>query len=218
MAILEGIFSQHSVVLCTNGAAGDVDPTLEMPYWGPRTDWMARRLGRIFAAQVLECAERVEVQELTSIGSALETVNLPVRPDWFQLLEVEQERMQQEFSSGWSLSSVTKRILRERVIHTEVQALRLNDLILVGFPGEVFAETSLKLKSETQNSAIAVLELTNDNIGYIPTALVFAEGGYEVGQHLWGRVTPEATDLLLAAARRVINKLTNDKFVIKAQT
>jgi hypothetical protein len=218
MAILEGIFSQHSVVLCTNGAAGDVDPTLEMPYWGPRTDWMARRLGRIFAAQVLECAERIEVQELTSIGSALETVNLPVRPDWFQLLEVEQERMQQEFSTGWSLSSVTKRILRERVIHTEVQALRLNDLILVGFPGEVFAETSLKLKSETQNSAIAVLELTNDNIGYIPTALVFAEGGYEVGQHLWGRVTPEATDLLLAAARRVINKLTNDKSVIGSQT
>lgn len=209
MAILETTFGKHSVVLCTNGAAADVDPTLEIPYWGPRTDFMARRLGRIFAAQVLECAERIEMEELISIGAIQETVNLTVRPDWFQLLEVEQERMQQEFSTGWSLSSVTKRILRERVIQTEVQALRLNDLILVGFPGEVFAETGLKLKSEIQNSAIAVLELTNDNIGYIPTAQAFAEGGYEVGQHLWGRVTPAATDLLLAAARRAINRLTN---------
>ncbi|MEA3336155.1 MAG: neutral/alkaline non-lysosomal ceramidase N-terminal domain-containing protein [Chloroflexota bacterium] len=210
MAILEEIMGDPSVVLCTNGAAADVDPTAEMPCWGPRDDRMARRLGRIFSAQVLECLERIEVQEITPVGFAQELVDLPVRPDWIQLFESGQERMQQEFSKGWQLSSVTKQILRERIIHTEVQALRLNDLILFGFPGEVFAETGLQLKAKSQNCSVAVVELANDDIGYIPTAQAFLEGGYEVGQHLWGRITPEATDLLVAAGGRVIERLTDD--------
>lgn len=207
MAVLERALGESAVTLCTNGAAADVDPTLEMPYWGPRNDAMARHLGRIFAAQVLECLERVEVQDVAVVGAAQEPVDLAVRPDWIRLLQAEQERMQQEFSTDWSLSSVTTQILKERVIHTEVQALRINGLILIGFPGEVFAEVSLKLKPEAPDRAIAVLELANDNVGYIVTPEAMAEGGYEVGQHLWGRVTPESMEVLMAAARRAISRL-----------
>lgn len=207
MAVLESVLGKSAVALCTNGAAGDVDPTLEMPYWGPRNDANARHVGRIFAAQVLECLERVEVQDMAHIGSTQELVDLEVRPDWIRLLEAEQERMSQEFSKGWSLSSVTARTLHERVIHTEVQALRLNGLILVGFPGEVFAEVSLGLKSEVKNRAVAVVELANDNIGYVAPPEAFAEGGYEVGQHLWGRATPEAMEVLMNAARRAISQV-----------
>ncbi len=218
MATLEEIMGDHSIVLCTNGAAADVDPTQEMPCWGPRDDRMARRLGRIFSAQVLECLERIQVQDITPVGFALESVALAVRPDWVQLFEGGQERMQQEFSKGWERSSVTNRILQERIIHTEVQALRLNDLILLGFPGEIFAETGLQLKAKSQNCSVAVVEVANDDIGYIPTVQAFHEGGYEVGQHLWGRITPEATDLLMAAAGRVIDRLMNDKSVLDAFT
>jgi hypothetical protein len=135
-------------------------------------------------------------------------VDLEVRSDWIRLLEAEQECMQQEFSTDWSLSSVTARTLQDRVIHTEVQALRMNDLILIGFPGEVFSEVSLQLKSESSNRAIAVLELANDNVGYIVTPEAMAEGGYEVDQHLWGRVTPQSMEVLMAAARRAIDRLT----------
>ena len=209
MAALESVLGEPCVVLCTNGAAGDVDPTLEMPYWGPRNDANARRLGRIFAAQVLECLERVEVEDIAILGAARERVDLKVRSDWTRLLETEQERMSQEFSNGWALSSVTAQILQEQVIHTEVQALRLNGLILVGFPGEVFASVSLKLKSEVENRAVAVVELANDDIGYVASPETFAEGGYEVGQHLWGRVTPEAATVLMNAARRAIRSHTD---------
>jgi hypothetical protein len=207
MATLETVLGEGTVALCTNGAAADVDPTLEMPYWGPRNDVMARRLGRIFAAQVLECLERVEVGDITTLGAAQELVDLQVRDDWIRLLETEQARMKQEFADGWSLSSAVVRALEERVIHSEVQALRLNGLILVGFPGEVFAQMSLKLKSAFQGHGIVVVELANDNVGYIPPREAFEEGGYEVAQHLWGRVTPAATEELMAASRRVIGRL-----------
>jgi hypothetical protein len=116
--------------------------------------------------------------------------------------------MRQEFSAGWSLSPAAAQALEERVIHTEVQALRLNGLTLVGFPGEVFAEMSLKLKSETQGHGIAVVELANDNVGYVAPPRPFAEGGYEAAQHLWGRVKPDSVDALMAAAHQAINRLT----------
>jgi hypothetical protein len=210
MAFLEHAMEETPVVLATAGAAADVDPTLEIPYWGPRNDAMAQRVGRIFAAQVLECLERIEVNNITTLGTAQELVELEVRPDWLCLLETEQERMQQEFSAGWSMTSVLRQILEERVIHTEVQALRLGRLILVGLPGEIFAESGLKLKKETYQGVVTVLELTNDNVGYIAPAQAFVEGGYEVGQHLWGRVTSDATEVVLAAARRTIDRLIQD--------
>lgn len=206
MAILESVLGEWSVVLCTNGAAADVDPTLEMPYWGPRNDQVARHLGRIFAAQVLECLERIEVEDITTVGAAQERVDLEVRADWVRLLKAEQERMRQEFSEGWSLSPATIQALEERMIHTEVQALRLNGMILVGFPGEVFTETSLKLKSEYQDLGVTVVELANDSVGYLAPSAIFAEGGYEVAQHVWGRVTPDSVDVLMAAAGRVITR------------
>jgi hypothetical protein len=210
MAFLEHALEEAPVVLATAGAAADVDPTLEIPYWGPRNDAMAQRVGRIFAAQVLECLERTEVNNITTLQAAQELVELEVRSDWLRLLETEQERMQQEFSTGWSMTSVMQQTLEARVIHTEVQALRLGRLILVGLPGEIFAESGLKLKRETYQGVVTVLELANDNVGYIAPAQAFAEGGYEVGQHLWGRVTPDAIEVVLAAARRLIDRLIHD--------
>jgi hypothetical protein len=208
MHILEGVLGESSVVLCTNGAGADVDPTLEMPYWGPRTDANAHHLGRIFAAQVLEELARIQVDDIIAIDAAQELVNLPVRSDWISLLEKEQERMEQEFSHGWQLSSVTKRILQDRLIQTEIQALRVGGLVLVGFPGELFVESGLNLKSKFDDPAVAVLELANDNIGYLPTHSAFNTGGYEVARNLWGRVSPEGVDTLMNAAQRVVNIVT----------
>jgi neutral ceramidase len=217
MHILENVFNGTGIAFLTNGAAGDVDPTLEMPYWGPRTDAMSKHLGTLFAAQVLECLERIEVKEITLLGSIQQPITLQVRESWFQLLEHETDRMQQEFAQGWKLSSSVQRILQERVIQTEIQVLKLGDIFLVGFPGEIFAETGLKLKASVPGRAVIALELTNDDIGYIPPQHTFTEGGYEVAQNLWGRAEPAAADLLLKAAQRLINEISKpaDEYILQ---
>jgi aminoglycoside N3'-acetyltransferase len=207
MDTLEKVLGPQAVALCTIGTAGDVDPTLEMPFWGPRNDRNARHLGRIFAAQVLEHLERVKVQEVTDVKVAQEKLSLDVRREWIDLLQVDKDRLVQEFAEGWSSNPVLEQLLREKVIHTEVQGLRLNDMILLGLPGEVFVEIGGHLKNTIPGIAISIVELANENIGYIPTPKVWAEGGYEVGQHLWGRITLDGTDKLEAAARRIISTL-----------
>jgi neutral ceramidase len=209
MSCLEAAYHDTCIVLCTNGAAADVDPTLEMPFWGPRNDQNASRLGKIFAAQVLECAERVSVEELAQLQISQQKVDLEVREDWIRLLEDEKERMQQEFSKDWNFSSVTNQLLESGVIQTEVQTIHLNSLFMVGFPGEIFSSTGLKLKSNVDGRAAIAIELSNDNIGYIPTTEAFEEGGYEVATTLWGRVKPNAEGKLLSAALASIDELKN---------
>jgi len=204
MAALEAVLGEQAIVLCTNGTAADVDPTLEMPFWGPRNDAMARHIGLLFAAQVLECLERIEVSDKVIIGASRQCVDLPVRPDWVQLVQEERERLRQEFASLGPKSATITEAIREGVIHTDVQALRLNDLTLVGFPGEVFTDTGLRLEFEVEEGKVRIIELANDYIGYIPTPKAYAEGGYEIGPHLFTRVGPDAEETLLAAARRAI--------------
>ena len=173
-----------------------------MPFCGPRNDANALRFGRIFAGQVLEAAERIEVTDQTTLAGARVIVDLPVRPDWLRLLQAEQAQLAQEFAAVQVQNPVLSPILAEGVIHTEVQAIRVNDLALVGLPGEVMTSTGRKIKSAY--SEAAVVELANDCVGYILTPEAAAEGGYETGLHLWTRVTAEAEAALLEAAQQAL--------------
>jgi len=205
MQAVEEVFGEETVFLATNGTGGDVDPTGEIDPWGPRDQAAAARVGRIFASQVLELLERVEVQDVTALAAARRLVELPVREDWLSLVEKEQARMCQEFAGQWELSDSIKETVVRRRIETEVQALRLGKLALIGLPGEVLVEMGQKIKAGNRHTAI--IELANDDIGYIPTHQASAEGGYEVGRHLWGRATPAAEEILVAAARNLIQEL-----------
>jgi len=207
MAALERVFDDSPVFLCTNGAGGDVDPTGEIAPWGPRDQVSASRVGRILASQILESLERTQVQEATKLGVSSRVVSLPVRDDWISLLEEEQARMCQEFAGEWQLSDSIREVLSRRRIETEVQVFRLGDLALVGLPGEVLVEMGQKIKAGTGGPGVAIIQLTNDDIGYIPTHRAFSEGGYEVGRHLWGRAKPEAEDILVPTARELIEEL-----------
>ncbi len=205
MHALEGALGGQAVALCTNGTAADVDPTLEMPIWGPRDDANALRLGRLYAAQVLELLERAQVGDEAVIGAAASAVDLPVRADWKRLVQAEASHLRQEFASVDPATAALARILREGVIHSEVQALRFNDLYLVGLPGEVMTSTGRKLRRSWPNAA--VVELANDSVGYILTPEAEAEGGYETGLHLWTRTTAGGERILIDIASRLLRDL-----------
>jgi neutral ceramidase len=207
MHALESALGGQAVALCTNGTAADVDPTLEMPVWGPRNDANALRLGRIYAAQVLELLERAPVGDEASIGAARCSVELPVRADWKRLVQAEPSLLRQEFASANPASQTLAQIIREGVVHSEVQVLRLNELCLVGLPGEVMTSTGLKLQKDWPNAA--VVELANDTVGYILTPEAESEGGYETGLHLWTRTTARGEAVLLEAAANLLKTTAN---------
>jgi len=67
---------------------------------------------------------------------------------------------------------------RPETTRAEVQVLSIGDVKLVGLPAEPFVELGLAIKRRVRGAF--VLGYTNGNVGYVPTASAYPEGGYEV--------------------------------------
>ena len=77
----------------------------------------------------------------------------------------------------------TRRQLAPRqgeVRRTWLQAIRLGHVVLVGVPGEMFAELGLAIRRRSPFRHTFVVGLANDEIGYIPDQRAFDHGGYQV--------------------------------------
>lgn len=87
----------------------------------------------------------------------------------------------------------------------QVQVFKLtNDLVIVGVPGEVFAELGLAIRKASPFKMTMVVELTNVHIAYLPTRKAFLQGGYET---LNSRLAPGGGELLVESAIRQLKQL-----------
>ena len=62
-------------------------------------------------------------------------------------------------------------------IHSEVQALQLGPVTLVGLPGEALVETGRTITKDHKGTL--VINGVNDYVGYLPLPHIIREGGYE---------------------------------------
>jgi len=88
-----------------------------------------------------------------------------------------------------------------------VQALRIGPLILVAFPGEVFAKIALDLKTRLNRNEIAIVSCANGYVGYLPPSNEYSRKGYEIMEtpRVFGHSVIQGTseDLMDAAERLV---------------
>jgi len=93
-----------------------------------------------------------------------------------------------------------------------VQVVRFgDDLTMVALAGEVVVDYSLRLKSELPGRAVWVAGYSNDVFGYIPSARVLREGGYEAGDamrytDLPGPFAPSVEELIVAKVNELVDK------------
>ena len=86
----------------------------------------------------------------------------------------------------------------------EVQAIFLGDHALVAIPAEFFVELGLRVKARCHPMRALVYGLSNGMVGYVPTREAFAGGGYETTFLNTSKLAPEAGDLLVEAAVRLV--------------
>lgn len=87
-------------------------------------------------------------------------------------------------------------------IDTLVQAVRVGDATLLALPGEVFVEIGQQIREQTGAEQLLIAAYANaDEVGYVPTASAFPEGGYEVdiAPYYYGlfKLTPECERVLV---------------------
>src|SRR3982751_4221906 len=100
-----------------------------------------------------------------------------------------------------------------RAVPYPVQALRLGDrTVLVALGGEVVVEYDLRIKAAHPKIRIIVAGYSNDVMGYIPTAQMLAEGGYEpvASTIYYGQAapfSPELEKIILETADEAIRRV-----------
>jgi neutral ceramidase len=93
------------------------------------------------------------------------------------------------------------------LLDVKVSILRLGLIVLVYLPFEVFVEFGLDLRRAFPEHVVRVVSLGGGHYGYLPTALAFAEGGYEPtfgtstiepgqGEYLFHHIATELRDML----------------------
>jgi len=95
-----------------------------------------------------------------------------------------------------------------------VQTFRIGQLVLIAFPGEIFAQTSLDLKEKTGVSNLTIVSCANGYIGYVPPKAEYPRGGYEIEEvpRLLGYRVPAGTaeDFQRIAENLVASRLQNN--------
>ena len=97
----------------------------------------------------------------------------------------------------------------------EVQAIALGrDVAWVSLPGEAFVELGLAIKKRSPFAHTFVVELANENIGYIPDRRSYAEGNYEPES---ARCAAGSGEKLVEVACRLLDELHASSSVTRAQ-
>jgi len=171
----------------TIGAAGNINHwNFDQP--GPQRGFgTAKRLGEVLGADVLKAYThlhpvdsdqiRAKSSELAlpyqnitdgDIKKAEKILSVPPPPD----VDFTLDRV-------WATKVIKIRDSKQSTISAEVQVLTLGPLAFVGVPGELFVELGKQIIESSPFPHTYILELANQDIGYIPTKEAFGQGGYE---------------------------------------
>ncbi|OHE72604.1 MAG: hypothetical protein A2007_06500 [Verrucomicrobia bacterium GWC2_42_7] len=75
-------------------------------------------------------------------------------------------------------TNITDDEMSRRVMTIELNALAINDIILLGFPGETMTDTSMLIQAATYGKKLITFDQVNGYHTYLPMNNSYAEGGY----------------------------------------
>ena len=93
-----------------------------------------------------------------------------------------------------------------KTLAAEVNIVQIGGSAIVTFPGEMFVAIALNIRRASPFPRTMFFGLTNDYIGYVPTADANANAGYEV---VASRVGPEAAGILEERTGELLQSLVN---------
>jgi len=96
-------------------------------------------------------------------------------------------------------------------IPVEIQAIVLNDIALIGIPGEPYTEIALSIQKKVQPKCAVILGYANGTVGYIPNREAHRDGGYTVerAHRFFGQLAalaPDTEDIIIDTTVSLIEK------------
>jgi len=202
-------------MLFVQGACGDINPLGGVRDSYENAEW----LGTMLAGEVIRVYEGLELEPLRTVEAISTSLWVPLEPLPEEMrirlnpahpCQSGGKPMDQHWPWPWKVEMHEE----EGQLSTpaEMQALRLNDALVVGAPGEPFVEIGLEVKEKSPLTNTFFAGYTNGCISYIPMPEAYPEGGYEVqeayiGYRLPAPVSPRTAELMVNTALELVGKL-----------
>jgi len=214
----------NPAIIYTNGACGDINP-----YFSGNSFAEVERIGTIVGAEAVKIISSTETTHNSDLAAASRTVELPLQEMTREQIEAQLQHHSRHYYSEeaewpcvkcriyeamkqWAQETITLLEAGElpNSVPTEVQAIRIGELYIVGIPGEAFCQIGLAIKQRSPGNTI-VIGYANDVVGYIPTEDAFREGGYEVQEaykyYSNLMLAPESAPMLIETATNLLGFL-----------
>ena len=215
---IKHVLANDVVVFFANGAEGNINHINFRDKNQRRGFEEAKRIGEILGKHVLECLDNDRMIEDQTLKCITETIRLPLRiiPEG-DIKKAEELLLERGDKIPSLLDGVPDEIyareiiklskIEERYVETEIQAVKIGDMVIATVPGEVFVEIGLKIKQLSTYQDTLVFGLTNDYVGYIPTQVAFREGGYEIKTAASSKLDDIAGEQLVNEVIALLKKL-----------
>ena len=194
---IEQAFGPEAVTVFMQGASGNIQPPV---CWAP--DW--KRRAAVFGTAAVEAAQgALPVAGPVAVDYARREVEVP-------RCDAESQRPEAISRLGWRPESFegAKRTAESmpRMLQVPVSAARIGPFAIATNAGELFVEWGISIKKQSPFPHTVLSELTNDWVGYEPTALAFQHEGYETlaGANF---VSLEGIQTLVDTAVEMLNEL-----------
>ncbi len=212
---LQRMEGRRFVAIMANGCCGDinnVDFTRQRRGDRPYADYQVDRVGNALAAEAYKVWRQLDDrQEEVKLAAAVEfpTYRRRTAAEEEERVVAGGQTAVEQVGEARAKVYADERAEVDKLpldIRTEVQALRIGDLAMVGFPGEFFVEYGLAVKRQSPFARTMTIELANDWIGYVPTDRGLAEGGYETWLARSAKVAQGAEDLFISTALKCLER------------
>lgn len=221
-AVVERTMGEGSCCLFLQGAAGDINPIRD-----DSRDWRdVETYGLMLAGGILHAVGQARLQtpcEAPVIDVRREVLELQAR----EAPTLEEAQPALDVAEG-ALAEVTRddpeyarrfgaaRSAREThrlaqfgrdPVRVEIQALRIGDVGVVGFPGELFCALGLQVKEQSPTPVTMIAECANGCAGYLIPREQWEFGGYETGLGAWCRLAPGGPERAADVASTALSAL-----------
>mgnify|MGYP005839128539 CR=1 FL=1 len=210
--------SGDGVPMILNGCCGNINP---WDPFDPKYTPDHRRMGRVLAETTENVLHASSCESDSTLAWKTEQVKLPIREVEPELLEQARatlaaqpnpppmDETHRRVDGNWvqSASVMSVQLHRQRAprLDYEIQVFRIGSTAIVGLPGEPFVEGQLRIKMASPAARTFVAHCTTHYVGYVPTREAFDRGGHEVETRYWSKLTPDALDIVVAEASRMLH-------------
>ncbi len=211
-------YGEQATVLYLNGPCGDVGPDNVEDASTSRygEEWLDR-IGSALAGFAIGYGGVATARDDVALATASTHVRIPIRPVPEELVAQAEATLSDddiaappqdvELIKLREVLLVARERRRQDYVEAEVTGAVVGNAVLVGLPGEIFADFGRRIRADSRFAHTLVVELVNGYHGYVPTRKAFAGGGYETWLARSSKLAPEAGDMMVGAAGQLLHRL-----------